>query len=68
MLVGIGAVLVAAARLAAHVQHVQDVVAGPLIGLAAGIIGILVTRLMVSRLHGRSRVGHGSTRVARPDA
>src|SRR3954453_22284248 len=50
VLVGIGALLVAAARVAAHVHHVQDVVAGLLLGLVAGAIGILVTGLVVPRL------------------
>ena len=45
MLVGVGAVLVSVARVAAHVHHVQDVVAGLLIGLAAGGAGILLTTL-----------------------
>jgi undecaprenyl-diphosphatase len=49
VLVGIGAVLVAAARVAAHVHHVQDVVAGLLIGFAAGGIGILLTTFAAAR-------------------
>ena len=43
VLVGVGAVLVAAARVAAHVHHVQDVVAGLALGLLAGTVGILLT-------------------------
>jgi membrane-associated phospholipid phosphatase len=66
VLVGAGAVLVAAARVAAHVHHVQDVVAGLLIGLAAGAVGILVTELAASRLG--SRRGHGPARAVRPGA
>jgi undecaprenyl-diphosphatase len=50
VLVGIGAVLVAAARVAAHVHHVQDVTAGLLLGLVAGAAGILVTRIAAARL------------------
>ena len=42
VLVGVGAVLVAAARVAAHVHHVQDVVAGLLLGLAAGGVALLL--------------------------
>jgi membrane-associated phospholipid phosphatase len=43
----VGGVLVAAARVAAHVHHVQDVVAGLLIGAAAGARAIwLVGRLL----------------------
>jgi undecaprenyl-diphosphatase len=45
VLVGVGAVLVAAARVAAHVHHVQDVVAGLLLGLAAGGAAILLIRI-----------------------
>jgi undecaprenyl-diphosphatase len=45
VLVGGGAVLVAAARVAAHVHHVQDVVAGLLLGLAAGGAAILLIRI-----------------------
>ena len=50
VLVGIGAVLVAAARVVAQVHHVQDVVAGLLLGLVAGAVGILVTRIAAARL------------------
>ena len=46
VLVGVGAVLVAAARVAAHVHHVQDVVAGLALGLLAGIVGILLTAVI----------------------
>nr|WP_281371761.1 phosphatase PAP2 family protein [Petropleomorpha daqingensis] len=52
VLVGVGAVLVAAARVAAHVHHLQDVVAGLLIGLAAGGLAILLTTVVVARLTG----------------
>jgi undecaprenyl-diphosphatase len=50
VLVGIGAVLVAAARVAAHVHHVQDVVAGLLLGVVAGVVAILLTRIAAARL------------------
>src|SRR3954453_15912580 len=64
VLVGIGAVLVAAARMAAHVHHLQDVVAGLLLGLVAGIVGILVTRIAAARLPlpGRSETASSSAR------
>ena len=52
VLVGLGAVLVAAARVAAHVHHLQDVVAGLLIGLAAGGLAILLTAFVAARLPG----------------
>jgi undecaprenyl-diphosphatase len=55
VVVGIGAVLVAAARVAAHVHHPQDVVAGLLIGLAAGGMAILLTRVVAARLTGSVR-------------
>jgi len=48
--VAIGAVLVAVARVAAHVHHGQDVAAGLLLGLAAGVVGILVTRFAAPRV------------------
>ena len=41
-LVGVGAVLIAWARVAAHVHHAQDVVAGLLIGAVAGVLAIVV--------------------------
>jgi membrane-associated phospholipid phosphatase len=53
--VGIGAVLVAAARVAAHVHHLQDVVAGLLIGLAAGGVAILLVSVVAARLPGSVR-------------
>ena len=55
----VGAVLavlalgVGAARVAAHVHHVQDIVAGALIGLVAAGIGVLVWSLVSHRLPGR---------------
>jgi membrane-associated phospholipid phosphatase len=54
VLVGAGAVLVALARVAAHVHHVQDVVAGLLLGLVAGAVGIVVAELAGSRLLART--------------
>jgi membrane-associated phospholipid phosphatase len=61
VVVGIGAVLVAAARVAAHVHHVQDVAAGLLLGFAAGVVAILVTRIAASRLTGSARPGAASS-------
>jgi membrane-associated phospholipid phosphatase len=68
--VGIGAVLVAVARVAAHVHHVQDVAAGLLLGLAAGVVAILVTRSAASRMIRSGRLpGTNSTAdVTRPPA
>jgi membrane-associated phospholipid phosphatase len=54
VVVGVGAVLVAAARVAAHVHHLQDVVAGLLLGLAAGAVAVLVTTVVAARLPGCS--------------
>jgi undecaprenyl-diphosphatase len=46
-LVGVGAALVAWARVAAHVHHLQDVVAGLAIGAVAGLLAVvLVGRLL----------------------
>ena len=42
VLVGAGAVLVGVARVAAHVHHAQDVVAGLAIGALAGLVAIVV--------------------------
>jgi undecaprenyl-diphosphatase len=45
--VGVGAVAVGWARVAAHVHHAQDVVAGLLVGAAAGAVAMwLVARLL----------------------
>ena len=55
VVVGIGAVLVAAARVAAHVHHLQDVAAGLLIGLAAAGVAILLTTAVAARLPGSVR-------------
>src|SRR3954453_20991005 len=60
VLIGVGAVLVAAARVAAHVHHVQDVLAGLLLGLAAGAAAVLVTRIAAAGIH-----GPGSCKAAR---
>jgi undecaprenyl-diphosphatase len=62
VLVGIGMALVAAARVAAHVHHVQDVVAGALIGLAAGAIGLLLAGLLVGAWQERAGVRRAARR------
>jgi undecaprenyl-diphosphatase len=49
IVVGVGAVLIAVARVAAHVHHAQDVVAGLALGVLAGAIGILITTIVVRR-------------------
>jgi membrane-associated phospholipid phosphatase len=48
--VAAGAVLIAAARVAAHVHHVQDVVAGLAIGAAAGVLAVwIINRIVAMR-------------------
>jgi undecaprenyl-diphosphatase len=47
------ALLVGAARVAAHVHHVQDVAGGAAIGLVAAIIALVISRLLTSRLSRR---------------
>lgn len=60
-LVGIGAVLIAWARVAAHVHHLQDVVAGLLIGVVAGVLAIVVVDAAV-RITDRRRADRPSAR------
>lgn len=49
VVVGVGAVLIAVARVAAHVHHAQDVVAGLALGVLAGALAILITTVVVRR-------------------
>jgi undecaprenyl-diphosphatase len=49
-LMGVGAVLVAWARVGAHVHHLQDVLTGLGIGVLAGLAGIGLTALLLGRL------------------
>jgi undecaprenyl-diphosphatase len=46
--VAAGAVLIAAARVAAHVHHVEDVVAGLAIGAAAGVLAVWIINWMAA--------------------
>lgn len=48
-----------AARVAAHVHHVQDIVAGALLGLLAATIAVLLWHLLAGRL---VRADHGYNR------
>lgn len=41
VVIGAGAVLIGAARVAAHVHHAEDVIAGLAIGLGAGILAVI---------------------------
>jgi membrane-associated phospholipid phosphatase len=52
-LLGAGAVVVAWARVAAHVHHAQDVVAGLGIGVLAGLVGILLAPALLAPLDRR---------------
>jgi undecaprenyl-diphosphatase len=68
--VGLGAVAIAWARVAAHVHHAQDVVAGLGIGLAAGALAVWLVGLLLARLARRGLVlsGGGRTTADREDA
>jgi undecaprenyl-diphosphatase len=55
-LVGIGAVAIAWARVAAHVHHAQDVVAGLGIGAAAGLLGLWLGSALVAAVARRRPV------------
>ena len=52
----LAAFCVAAARVAAHVHHVQDVVAGLALGAIAAVIGYYVTAAVLGKLRGRVRL------------
>jgi undecaprenyl-diphosphatase len=48
--VAVGAVAIAWARVAAHVHHAEDVVAGLGVGLAAGAVAAWLVHLLVRRV------------------
>lgn len=52
-IVAMGAALVATARVEAHVHHLQDVVAGLLLGALAGLIALTIVEAIYPRLRGR---------------
>lgn len=58
--VAVGAALVAWARVAAHVHHGQDVVAGLAIGVAAGVLAIWLASLLADELRRRGITVGGS--------
>jgi membrane-associated phospholipid phosphatase len=53
VLVGVGAALIAWSRVAAHVHHLQDVLAGLLMGAAAGALAIWVVSLLLGMARNR---------------
>jgi undecaprenyl-diphosphatase len=55
-LVGIGAVLIGWARVAAHVHHAQDIVAGLGIGVVAGVAAVWLVHLLMRALERRRHV------------
>lgn len=62
--VAVGAVLIAWARVAAHVHHGQDVVAGLAIGVAAGALAVWLVSLLADVLRRRGiTVGAGQART-----
>lgn len=63
--------LIGAARVMAHVHHVQDIVAGGLIGLVAALVGFLAWRVVGGSSVARRAAGlrvteETASRVARP--
>jgi membrane-associated phospholipid phosphatase len=56
VLVGVGAVLLGWARVAAHVHHAQDVLAGLCLGLAAAAFAVWAVHLLLGRLDRRRSV------------
>jgi undecaprenyl-diphosphatase len=53
VLVAAGAVAIAWARVAAHVHHAQDVIAGLGIGVLAGVLSLLIVEVGTTALRGR---------------
>lgn len=64
----VGALAVAWARVAAHVHHVQDVVAGLAIGAAAGWAGALLAGVLITRVAARTdtRIGNAVHTLTAP--
>jgi undecaprenyl-diphosphatase len=56
VLLGAGAAVVAWARVAAHVHHLQDVVAGLAIGVVAGLVATWLAGLLLAALERRGKV------------
>lgn len=53
VIMAVSAALIAAARVDAHVHHVQDVVAGLLLGVLAGLVSIVIVEAIHSLRAGR---------------
>lgn len=62
VLFAVAAVLIAWARVAAHVHHLQDTAAGLLLGLLAGVVGHVVVTTLRKRTRAPERGAVGSTR------
>ena len=66
VVVAAGAVAIDWARVAAHVHHAQDVVAGAFIGLAAGALAVWIVHVVLRRLESRG-IGMGARAVTTAD-
>jgi undecaprenyl-diphosphatase len=60
-LLAVCAVLIGAARVAAHVHHVQDIVAGLLIGALAAWLAGVVAAWLIGRFAGRANITSNSS-------
>jgi membrane-associated phospholipid phosphatase len=61
---GLGAVLIAWARVAAHVHHLQDVAAGLALGLIAGAVAVAAVRMSQRRRSAGSISGRAATHAS----
>lgn len=53
LVVAAGAIAIDWARVAAHVHHAQDVVAGACMGVAAGVLAVWIVHVLMGRLASR---------------
>src|SRR5438270_497035 len=65
---GLAAAAIAWARVAAHVHHLQDVLAGLALGALAAVIASLTIPSLISRLMGAPPRGRNRAAVGRDDA
>ncbi len=56
-ILAVAAILIAAARVAAHAHHVQDVVAGLILGAIAAWLGTLLASWLITRFDVAARLG-----------